>query len=75
MVSKARIRKRATYARWTRFLDFLRTKPSEEAILLYVHNMLDDMYAYGTETIAKASYESLKQVLEDNEYGTNRTAE
>ncbi|RLC77546.1 MAG: hypothetical protein DRI61_11395 [Chloroflexi bacterium] len=61
-----RIRKRMSYRRWKRFLDFLNTNPSKAEILRRIHDLIDlELRGYGYATHSMYAKESLEQLIKD----------
>lgn len=70
MKSKAqraeKIRQRASYSFWGKWIKFLIARPSMSEILQKIDNQLDGRHAYGSEHNALCSTESLNLALKDN---------
>lgn len=66
------IKSRNSYARWKKFAEFLSGNPTDAEIMFKVHEMLDDMSAYGSITKSAYSKESLVALLEEHKCGDCR---
>ena len=62
-----RIRKRVSYSLFNELYEFLMEKPGTEAILRRMHEVLDSRHIFGSRRNAVFAFESLEQVLKDNE--------
>lgn len=60
-----RIRNRKSYEMWKKAYKFLSENHTTEEILLYFHDLLDSMHAYGSSTLSEFSHESLRLVVLD----------
>ena len=62
-----RIRKRVSYSLFSEFYEFLMEKPGTEAVLRRMHEVFDSRHIFGSRRNAVFAFESLEQVLKDND--------
>ena len=55
-----------SFARWKRFLEFIRTKPSEENLMMYVCEMIDNMRGFHYSWLANLQPKYIELALKES---------
>lgn len=66
------IRKRLSYQRYKKALDFLKTNPTTAEILRYIYRLEDSNCVFGSISKSEYARESLEHLIKDGCYGQGR---